>query len=319
MATEETIESTVGWWLRPHADVGVLAGYLTAEELVGVYPAARTWPATIAAEVGRPIAIDSYFGWVAGLAALVLAAAAGALTYGWRSMQYRLEDQKLVISWLWIKETIPLGRVDGVFGGRRFGETIDVDGLVWPGQYVGFASAEEVGRVRFYGTSREPSTAIIIATAKACYAVTPADLSGFRSRLISRLEALTPEDVERSREPRTTMPWLLSFSILRDGMALGLMAAALLVLLVSFGYVCARFPTLPELMPLHFNFANEPDLIGPPRDAFRMPGIGAFILMINLVVATALHRSQREAARILAGATPFIQLVMLIAILRVVH
>ncbi|HEX2924365.1 MAG TPA: PH domain-containing protein, partial [Chloroflexota bacterium] len=275
--------------------------------------------AALSYAAGRPIAIDSYFGWVAGLAALLLAVAAGSLTYGWRSMRYRLEDQKLTISWLWIKETVPLGRVDGVFGGRRFGKTIDVDGLAWPGHYVGYAAAEDLGKVKFYGTSRDPSTAIVIATAKACYAITPADLDGFRSRLISRLEALTPEDMARSREPRTAMPWLFSFSILRDGMALGLLGVALLVLLVSFGYVSARFPTLPELMPLHFNFANEPDLIGPPRDAFRMPGIGAFILLVNLVVATALHRGRREASRILAGATPFIQLVMLIAILRVVH
>jgi|GEM_PF-1702816 len=268
---------------------------------------------------GHSIGIESFLGWVAGLAALALAAGVGALTYGWRSMEYRLDDQKLTISWLCITETVPLGRVEGVFGGHRFGKMAEVDGVAWPGHYVGQAMAEELGRVKYYGTSRKPSTSIIIATAKGSYAITPADLDGFRARLISRLEALPPDEIARAREPRTSMPWLLTFSILRDGVALGLMGVALLLLLASFGYVSAKFPGLPELMPLHFNFANEPDLIGPPRDAFRMPAIGAFILLVNLVVAAAVHGSQREAGRILAAATPFIQLVMLIAILRVVH
>ncbi len=127
------------------------------------------------------------------------------------------------------------------------------------------------------------------------------------------------EMAEGAPEPETSMPAALRLAILRDGVTIGLLALALLVLLGSFGYVSARFPDLPELMPLHFNYAGEPDLIGPPRDAFRMPIIGLLILGANGLVAAALHQWRRDAGRISAAATVFVQLVMLVAVLRVVH
>lgn len=269
--------------------------------------------------VGRPIAIDSFAAVVAGAAGTLLALACGILTYGYYSMRYRLGERDLTISWLWTREIIPLGRVDGVYGGHRFGKRVEVEGLNWLGHHVGTAAAESVGRTRFYGTTTEPSAAIIVGTPDRAYGITPAALGEFQGRLIQRLEALPEEEIEAAPEPATIVPRLLRLSLLRDGVCTGLLAAALVVLLGSFGYVSFRFPTLPELMPLHFNFAGEPDLIGPPMEAFRVPAIGALILVANWVVAAAIHGWQRDASRILAGATAFVQLVVLMAVLQVVH
>ncbi len=275
--------------------------------------------AALAYPVSHPIAIESFVAAVAGLASLSLALFFGLATLGYRSLSYRLSQDTLTISWLWIREIVPLGRIEGVYRGHRLGKRAQVDGFVLPGHYVGKTRGEGLGRLRFYGTSEEPSAAMIVATATGGYAITPSDLQGFRDQLIQRLEAIPMEEIERAPEAQRLMPRLLTLSILRDSVAVAFLVLALMALLASFGYVSAKYPGLPELMPLHFNFAGEPDLIGPPRDAFRMPIIGLLILVANGVVAAAIHGWQRAAGRLLLVATVFMQLVMLIAVLRVVH
>lgn len=268
---------------------------------------------------GRPIAIDSFAAVVAGLAGIALAVAAAVLTYGFFSLRYRIENRGLIINWLWMRETIPLGAIEGLYGGHRLGKKVSVEGLNWPGYYVGKAKAEGIGRLLFFGTTSDPSSAIIVATARRVYSVTPLDLDGFRTQLIEMLESLPEEEIEREPEPKTSVPAIARLSILRDSVAIPFFMLSALVLLGSFGYVSYRFPELPELMALHFNYAGEPDLIGPPRDAFRMPLIGLLMLGFNIVVASLLHQWRKDAGRVLAAATVFIQVVMLMAVVRVVH
>ncbi len=269
--------------------------------------------------LGRPVAIDSFVAVLAGLAGLLLALLLGIFAAGYYSLRYRLSEGELVLRWLWVQEIIPLGRVDGVYGGHRLGKPRGVEGMAWPGLYRGRAGSESFPQLQYHGTSLDPADAIILTTPDGAYALTPADLDGFRSALIARLEALPQDAVAEAPPIATRMPAWLCLSILRDGVTIALLAGALLVMLVSFGYVAARFPQLPELMPLHFGFTGEPDVIGPPRDAFRMPVIAMVLLGANSLLVTALHRNQRDAARMLAGATVFVQLVMLVAVFRVVH
>ncbi len=300
-----------GWLPYPSMGMGVGAGSTLIAAACAVAAGIYLY--------GRPIAIDSFAAGAAGLFALALALLAGVLTWGSRSLCYHLSDHELTIRWLWIQEIIPLGRIEGLYGGHRLDKNIRVVGLTWPGHYVGSARAEGLGRLKYYGTTRDTSAVLIVGTPQCGYVLTPADLEGFRAGLIERLEAIPDEEIEMAPQARTRMPGLLRLSALRDGVVGVSLAIAILALLGSFGYVSAQFPRLPELMPLHFNFAGEPDLIGPPRDAFRMPLIGLFILLANGVLVAAVHGWQRDAARVLAAATIFVQLVMLIAVIRVVH
>lgn len=269
--------------------------------------------------IGHPIAIDSYIATVAGIAGLALAVVLAAFTHGFFTLSYRIENRGLIINWLWIRETVPLAAIEGLYGGHRLGKKVSVEGLTLPGYYVGRTKAEDIGRLSFYGTTNDSSSAIIVATAHRVYAITPQDLDGFRAHLIELLEALPEDEIERAPEPKTSMPALLRLSMLRDSVAISFIALSVLVLLGSFGYVSYRFPELPELMALHFNFAGEPDLIGPPMDAYRMPLIGLLILGFNFVAASYLHQRRRDTGRVLAAATLFIQIVMLMAVVRVVH
>lgn len=139
---------------------------------------------------GRPLDAETFVAAIVGLSALVLAALVGLLTYGRYSLRYRLDGRGLAIDWLWMRETIPLAGIEAIFRGTRLGEKTRVKGIVWQGYQVGTAEAEEVGPLKFFGTSRDPSAAIIVAAAGHAYALTPSNLEGFRDRLIELLEAI---------------------------------------------------------------------------------------------------------------------------------
>ncbi len=312
LESQQPPESPVSQW-RPYPSKGLGIGAGVAGIGVASLLAGAVYAAT------RPIAMDSFFAAVLALVGLSLAIFGGFAIQGARSLRFSLSADAFVISWLGSRETIPLGRIEGIYGGHRLGKRARVEGITWPGHYVGRTRGEGLGRLKFYGTTLDPEAAIIVATAEAGYAITPSDLEGFRVQLIDRLEAMPMEEVDKAAEPQRELPRWMELSILGDKAAVVFSALALLVLLSSFGYVASRFPGLPELMPLHFNYVGEPDLIGPPRDAFRMPIIGLLILLANAGVAAAIHRMQRSAGRMLMAATVFVQLVMLIAVVRVVH
>ena len=270
--------------------------------------------------LGGPIAMDKFAAAVLALAALLFALLAAFLAYSSYSARYRIDEDALTIEWLWVKEIIPLAQIDGMYKGHRLGTDPRVEGLVWPGHYVGRTKSEELGWVKFLGTSVKPEDEIIVATSDVTYALTPENLEGFRGDLIERLESIGDVEVDEAATPVTVTPWVLQrASSLRDGSTAVLLASALVILLVAYGYISAVFPSLPQSIPLHFNQAGEANLVGPPGDAFRIPLIGSLILIANSLIVLVLQGHLRNTGRLLAGATLFVELTMLVAVMRVVQ
>jgi hypothetical protein len=267
----------------------------------------------------QPISVASLVPALAGIATALVASAAGAMAGAYYSMRYRLRQDELTVSWLWMRERIPLGRIDGLCSGRRMGKRAHVEGASWPGLYIGQATATEIGRPKFYGTTTLPSSVLVATVGDQSYALTPANLEGFRAQLVARLEGLTEEEVAQAPEPFTEGRLFSGSSVGMDRIWLGLMAASLAVLLASFALVAARLPGMPASIPLHFSSAGLPDMIVPRADALRIPIIGMMILGFNGITAAVVHAWQRDTGRVLAGATLLVELAALLAILRVVH
>jgi hypothetical protein len=266
----------------------------------------------------KPIALATFAVAVAALGLLVLGYVTALFAYSCYSARYRLEPDLLAIEWLWMTEVVPLAAIDGLYSGRQLDKRVRVAGLAWPGHYLGETYVEGLGVLKLFGTSVEPDDLLIVTTPFASYALTPDDPAGFRAALVDRLELLDHERAEPSPEPATYLPWLLRLSILRDWISLALLASAALVLAVSYGYLCARLPGLPDLITLQLDSAGAPLVVGPPSDAFRVPIVATAVLAANALVAAALHGRQAESGRMLAGATLFVQLAVLVAVVMVV-
>jgi len=269
--------------------------------------------------LAQPVGIDSIFAALAGMAGALMALCAGAIAAGYYFMRYRIDGGQLTVSCLWMQEAVPLGQIDGVYSGRRLGRKARVEGLSLPGLYIGTSSGAELGKPKFYGTTTDPSAVVVVTAAQRAYAITPVDLKGFREQLVTRLEALSRDEVAHAPEPAAEGSLIPSIPLLRDRICLVLASAALVVVFASFAYVGIKLAGLPPSIPLHFDAAGQPDMIVPRADALRIPIIGMVILGVNWLAAAALHAWQRDAGRVLAGATLFVELIAFMAILRVVH
>lgn len=91
-----------------------------------------------------------------------------------------------------------------------------------------------------------------------------------------------------------------------------LVAAALAAFaanLAIYAYVWSVQPSLPELMPLHYNGAGVVDMIGRPLELFKLPIFASVILVLNVVFGVLLHRRERPGAHLLVWTALAVQLV----------
>jgi hypothetical protein len=105
----------------------------------------------------------------------------------------------------------------------------------------------------------------------------------------------------------------------RDSYAAALIAASLLSLGGLVAYVVVSLPTVPPLLPLHYDGSGSVDLIGPRTDLYRMPAIGAVVFLADLLLGGLLYRQDRWAALALLSMSVLVQLMLIVATLNVVR
>jgi hypothetical protein len=99
-------------------------------------------------------------------------------------------------------------------------------------------------------------------------------------------------------------------SWLGDKALVAALAAALLANLALYAYLWRITPTLPEVMPLHYDALGVVDQLGRPDELFRLPMIGTLVLVVDALLAVLLHGRERPAAHVLAWAALGVQLVL---------
>jgi len=294
---------------RPRGSIAGLLG-LGAAILLGLAALA-----SVLFAIRQPVGFGMFVALLVGLICGVLGVALLVFTYGYFTLRYRLEPTALVIRWLGRDESIPFSRVDGIFAGPRLGQAIRVRGLNWPGYHVGIGRTRAMGTVRYYTTTSDLDDIALIVTPTATYALSPADAAGFRRELIRKVEESESEPLggERERSRRSAT------SLLRDPTLPLLLAASLALVGLTLGYVWLKWDGLPESIPLHFAADGAPDQVGPREDIFKVPAIGAAILIANLGLGLAVYARDRAAARLLWTASVVVQLLMLVATARILH
>lgn len=267
--------------------------------------------------IRQPVGFAMFLGLLVGFVCGALALLALVLTIGYFRMRYHFQPRGLVITWLGRQEVVPYERVDGIFAGPRLGQAMRVRGLNWPGFHVGIGRSRQMGLVRYFVTTGDLNEIALIVTADVTVAVSPADAQGFRRELIRRVEeseaapplATKPEAAEAPARP----------SPLRDVTLPVLLLAAILVLIGSVLYVWSRWSGIPEVIALQFSRDGVPLTYGQREDIWRLPGIGAAILIANLGIGLAVYARERAAARMLWAVSVVVQVLVLVATARILH
>ncbi len=239
-----------------------------------------------------------------GLAAICLFFAGAAFLYlaiAFFSIRYDFDRNALTLHWGGNRQVVPMNRVIAMRPWAE-GEVVHERGLRWPGYHRGHGVSPELGPVEFYATAGREAQVLVI-TPEGAFVLSPRDPGEF----IQEVELRRNLGINRQVNQERFYWWLLGWSIWRDPVSWAIGLSALLVNLSLFALLMYRYPTLPPLIRVHFiqvveqgQVRNVADVIGRPRDLFKIPAFGLALLMVNYVAGALLHRRHRLLTLLLA-------------------
>lgn len=228
------------------------------------------------------------------LGSLLVIALLGYWLYGLIVSEFLLDRNAFIIRWGAVTQVVPMETVTGVLPGSKVSRITHFRGARWPGLRVGYGEIEGVGSTLFF-TTGSLSRQIIFTTPALAYAFSPSDIEIFLKAVRQRLAMGPSQDVEHvSRQPA-----FLTWRLWSDRLALGLLLGAGVLLLALFGYISLRYPSLTELLPLHFDAAGLPDRWGTRAQIFTLPFIGLLTLIANSGLGFLLYQRERLASYLL--------------------
>ena len=92
------------------------------------------------------------------------------------------------------------------------------------------------------------------------------------------------------------------------------MATGIVLNLALFGLLLFRYPSLPNLLPLHYDITGAVDRISPRGDVFALPIIGLITLLTNDVLGILLYRRERVMSYMAWSGAALVQIFFLLAL-----
>jgi len=226
----------------------------------------------------------------------------GYLLYGLFSLRYLMGRDSLVISWARRQEIIPLAAIESIVSAENVEEQIRIRGLSWPGYCIARGHGDKLGEVLFYSTDR-PGEQLLVTTPSISYMISPSNPTGLLSALRARQGLGPAQGLQQARKDRG----LVALSIWHDWKALGLAASGAVANAGLFAYMTARYPYLPELVPL-LSQAGQVKLIGTKEELLQLPIVGLIVFLTNTILGFALHRSERLVTYFLTATALLVQI-----------
>ena len=128
-----------------------------------------------------------------------------------------------------------------------------------------------------------------------------------------------PESLFVETEPRAPSTLALALGELWHDRAYQFwLALVLLANVALFIYLAARFNTLPDPLPLHFDSFGQPDRIESKNGIFALPTIGIVVFFLNVGLGVLFHRRERAATILLTIGGLFVQVLMWLAVISLV-
>ncbi|MBN1955228.1 MAG: DUF1648 domain-containing protein [Anaerolineae bacterium] len=290
------------WQTDPQ--LGLRVGVMLIAAVLLVDGGLITWAATHAVNIWTFVAV---------LLVLASVLAVGIIVYSLNGLihsDYTLDRNTFTITWGPNEQVIPTPDIERVVAGKDVTGRVRFRGIRWPGLWAGYGKVDGIGPTLFYASAPIDQQAFLV-TSGLTYAVSPEDLEGFLLTLQTRMQMGPTQLVE----PESFGPEFLQWDFWQDWLGMSLLIGASIAVAVLFGYLCAQFPALPRLLPLHFDAAGEPDRLGPQGQIFFLPLIGLIVLLANSALGMLLYRRERMAAYLLWGGAAAVQVFIWAAVL----
>ena len=201
-----------------------------------------------------------------------------SLTFLGKRMSYKLGEDDFTVSFGLSKRKIPYSSIRNV----QLSHTtllLRLFGASWPGLHWGLYKAKDVGRVWVYSTKMSGDFVLMDLVNGKKIAISPEDPGIFINEIDARKNRFgtaSPSEVERF-ETSTKVIHIQVVAV----------AAAFMVFL---GYLLWIYPSLPEVIPVHFDFNWNPNRWAHKSDLFIIAGVAAIFPVVNTILVLKFGR-----------------------------
>jgi hypothetical protein len=260
--------------------------------------------------VRQPVGVSLLAGTATGVLLLGVAAMFMTAAIGYFRLGYRFGPDYLAVGAATGTEVVRFDEIDGIYAGQRVGQLRRVQGLTWPGYYVGLVRTRPLGTLWVYCTDRQPESLSVIVAGDRTLVLTPVDPPGFRRELIRRIEA------SDAIETRTNLPRKSRAMLSPRPIVVGLLTASVALIATMTLLLSDNFTALPALVPLQLDLAGRPGAQTPSGDVFLLPGLAALLVAVNLLISLALRGRDGAATVLLFGTSALVSSAAFLAALR---
>lgn len=272
------------------------------------------------------------------VAALSGVAGVWHLLRGLSSMRYVLGEDHLRIEWRDVARRIPYDEMLEVTYHLRDRFELPYREPYWPGYRVSSIRTRD-GIWHSFATV-PPHRRVRITTPVAVFAISPERPVLFiqelerrrmgRSLLVPAEVAASPALITTGTQRRRAAATgamssvrqainVFRDEVLTDSVASTLVAVGIIIPVFLLAYTFNEVDFLPEQIPLRWNAAGEPTLVGGSAAIWTLPLLAVSVLVVNAALATLVIQFDRVAARLLVAITPIVQITVAFAIWRIIN
>ncbi|HEX9117029.1 MAG TPA: PH domain-containing protein [Anaerolineae bacterium] len=236
-------------------------------------------------------------------------------TAGAFNLEYWVDRDGVTVVWGTTRQILPMGDIERIQRGAVARAEQQPRPWHWPCPECRLVDSETQGVVRSYAT-RPLAEQLILVTPGGSFGISPTDPEAFLDALQERyrLGVARRLKAEERRSPLWTWP------LWRDWKAIALIGAGLLGVVILFGVLAFRFPSLSSDLPLHFDINGLPDRIAPKSGLLALPLIGFAAWAANLAGGVWIYRRvQRQGAYLLWAGAVAVQIIAGLALRNIVR
>jgi hypothetical protein len=187
-----------------------------------------------------------------------------------KMMSFKIQEKMFLVNFGFSKREIPYSTIRDV----KLSDTtllFRLFGASWPGLYWGLFNAKDVGKIWVYSTKMAGEFVVIELVDGNKIAVSPENSKKLYYELNNQRKKFGTstkiKGIEQSKR-------LVYFQV----------ASVATSFLIFLGYLLWIYPTLPEIIPVHFDLNMIPNRWGSKSELFLIAGIAAIFPIINSIL-----------------------------------
>ncbi len=188
-----------------------------------------------------------------------------------KKMSYKLTKRELIVNFGFSKRKIPYSTIQNV----QIAKTellLRLFGGSWPGVHWGYFKAKELGNIWVYSTKMRGDFALIELVDGKKIVLSPENPNNFLYELNKRENQFATSKPNQIKTSSNRAVYLQVLSVT-------------IAFLVFLGYLLWIYPTLPEIIPMHFDLYMNPNRWGHKSELFIIAGIAAIFPVLNAILA----------------------------------